>query len=362
MAVNILYLIDSLQIGGTEMQLVRLIKSIDRKRFHPHICTFKKPGNLFEGMDVPVEVLDFQSFSHPSILLLAAKLSNYIRKHKIQIVQTFFQDPFLLAAMVKPFSRIKLIGSFRDMGFWCTRIEAFKMSLAYPFFSGFIANSQAVKNHFVQVNGLPPEKIEVIYNGVDTNNISPEVPGRRGGRAHLIGIVANCNREVKRVDDFIQAAALVHHNYPETRFMVVGDGHLRPGLEVLSRSLDLTEALTFVGSVENPLELISRFDVGVITSESEGFCNAILEYMACGVPVVATDSGGNNELVTEGENGFLVPVGDVEMLANRIENLLNNNDLWLKNSQTNRDKINLNFTLSKMVENYQNAYDYFVQT
>ena len=141
---------------------------------------------------------------------------------------------------------------------------------------------------------------------------------------------------------------------------MVGDGHQRPQLEELSHSLGLADALTFTGLVENPLTIVQDFQVGVITSETEGFCNSILEYMACGVPVVATDTGGNRELVCDGENGFLVPVGDVRLMADKIELLLRKDALYMRMHKANLGKIRDDYSLAKMIASHQVYYNTIV--
>jgi glycosyltransferase involved in cell wall biosynthesis len=259
--------------------------------------------------------------------------------------------------MIKPFNRIKLIGSFRDMGFWRTPAETRKMRMAYPFFSGFVANSQAVKNHFVRTDGIPAGKFEVIYNGIDPNEVHPRDPREFADESPIIGIVANLNRPVKRVQDFVQAAGIVHRAFPSARFVVVGDGYLRSQLEELGEALGLRDSLTFTGRLDNPLEVVRSFHVGVITSETEGFCNAIVEYMACGIPVVATDSGGNPELVRERENGFLYPVGNIDALADRVEMILKNEEIQYRFSKNNRKKIDENFTGGILLQKNYSYYE-----
>ena len=229
------------------------------------------------------------------------------------------------------------------------------MRVAYPFFEGFIANSKAVKDYFARVDRIAPNRIEVIHNGI--NGIEANGAPTSAEGLPLVGMVANCNRIVKRVQDFIQAAALVHRDYPETRFMVVGDGPLRPGFEKLSRSFGLEKAMKFTGQLANPLDLIHGFRVGVIPSESEGFCNAILEYMACGVPVVATAAGGNPELVRDGENGFLVPVGDVTHMAEKIRRLLREDLLREQMGEANRARVARHFSMKRMVAAHESFYD-----
>jgi len=230
------------------------------------------------------------------------------------------------------------------------------MREAYRAYTGFIANSNAVKEHFMNVDGIDAGKIQVIYNGIPVNGLKHNAEMISEKAPPIVGIVSNLNRPVKRVHDFIRAAAIVRCMRPETRFLLIGDGYLRPQLEELSKSLGLSEALTFAGLVKDPTKVISGLAVGVITSETEGFCNAILEYMACGVPVVATATGGNLEMVREGENGFLVQVGDVKSLAEKILTLLKEDDLRKKIAAANTEKVRSQFSLGRMVSDYEAYY------
>jgi len=354
--INILYLIDTLGHGGTERQLVELINGLDRDCFRPHLCTLKQSTALYDELDVPKMSLDFVSFLNPLIFGKLLKLSCFIRKHHIGIVQTFFQDPFLLAAIIKPLHKFKLIGSFRDLGFWRTPAESRKMHFAYPFFDGFIANSLAVKEHFSHTDGISRTKIAVIYNGFNMSSVPQDLALSKSANHPIVGIVANLNRTVKRVDDFIQAAALVHRKLPHVSFVVVGDGHLRDGLENLANSLGLKDVIQFTGRINNPLGVISTFNVGVITSETEGFCNAIIECMACSVPVVATDGGGNRELVINQSNGFLVPVGDCHDIADKILKLLMDENLASYLGGNGLETVNSRFTVDGMVNSYDKFY------
>ena len=357
MSANILYMIDRLTLGGTERQLMRLVENLDRERFTPHLCTL---GESDLELDVPAIQLAFGSFRSPRTLIELQRLASFIREREIAIVQTFFQDPFVLGAMVRPLVNVKLVGSFRDLGFWRTPAESIKMRMAAPFFSGFVANSEAVKTAFSRSDWISPGRIEVIYNGIDLAGIEPRE--HSVGGAPVVGIVANLNRPVKRVQDFIEAAARVKSAYPEARFMIIGDGHLRAELEQLCRERKIEDAVQFIGRVSDPGVYIREFDVGVITSETEGFCNAIIEYMAHGLPVIATDTGGNPELVTEGENGFLVPAGDPDRLADRIMRLLGDREAAAAIGQVNAAKIRAQFTLDTMIERQSAYYDRLLST
>jgi len=353
--INVLYLIDSLTHGGTERQLAELIRHLDRKRIQPHLCTLKPSSGLFDDLDIPKACLGFSSFGSISLAGVLRKFSSFIAEHRISIVQTFFQDPFLLAALIKPFQPIKLIGSFRDLGFWRTKGESRKMRMACRFFDGFIANSQAVKTHFVAQDKLSPEKIEVIYNGFDFSpGSSPKAHGSLA--SDIVGIVANLNRPVKRVQDFVKAAAIVYEQRPETSFLIIGGGHLQPELESLAAELGIGHCTTFTGMVSNPLNYIATFSVGVITSETEGLCNAIIEYMACGVPVVATRVGGNPELVEESVNGYLYESGDCGALAIAIIRVLESREERERIGLVNRTKVEDQFSLESMIQHTESYY------
>ncbi|MDD2736003.1 MAG: glycosyltransferase [Desulfuromonadaceae bacterium] len=346
--INVLYIIDSLTHGGTEKQVAELIRHLDRTRVQPHLCTLKPSSGLYDELDIPKICLDFSSFGSIAVVGVLRNLSRFISDNRIDIVQTFFQDPFLLAAMIKPFHRIKLIGSFRDLGFWRTKAESRKMHFACRFFDGYIANSQAVKDHFVAQDNLTPDRVAVIYNGFDISAI----PARHSldtTTSSIVGIVANLNRPVKRVQDFVTAAATVHKKRPDTSFVIVGGGHLQPELEALAAALGIGHCTTFTGMVANPLDYIASFSVGVITSETEGFCNAIIEYMACGVPVVASRVGGNPELIVEGVNGYLYGSGDCNELASVILRLLADSADRERIAVTNAPTVSRRYSISAMV-------------
>jgi L-malate glycosyltransferase len=355
--VRILYIIERMGPGGTEKQLEALINGCDSSaKIQSHLCALRPSLSFFSSLLIPKIELGIEGIAMPYTAIQIRRLIRFCQHHHINLIQTFFQDPTLVGAVVKTVLPVKLLISFRDLGFWRRPIENLKMRLSYPLADGFIANSRAVKDNFVQFDGIDPDKIKVIYNGVST--VKQEQRGADPKKKPLIvGIVANLNRPVKRVEDFIKSAALVRRRHPEVRFLVVGDGHLKPQLEALSKTLGIAEALTFTGLVQNPMEFISDFHVGVITSETEGFCNAILEYMACGVPVVATAVGGNLELVRDGENGFLVPVGDVKWIAEKIEMLLRDDALRARMREANMQRVASDFTLSKMVASHESFYE-----
>ncbi|GAB6910001.1 putative Glycosyl transferase, gt4A [Desulfosarcina cetonica] len=361
MKVNVLYMIDALDYGGAEKQLVELIRNLNTKQYIPHLCCLKPSGSLYSTLEIPKITLPFNGFANWNLITAIRTLVSYIKEYDIRIVQTHFQDPFLLAAMSRPFCHTKLVGTFLDLGFWRTPWETLKMRFTYPFFNAFIANSQAVKKHFTDTDGIRPEKIRVIYNGFDFKQVAGLKRPEKSDGEFRIGIVANLNRPVKRVDDFIRAAKLVYSEFPRSRFVIAGDGHLKSDLQAQAVSLGIGADVEFLGRIPNPLDFIRNLDVGVICSESEGFSNAIIEYMACGVPVVVTNVGGNPELVTENENGFLFPVGDYITMSERICSVLRDKKLRRCMGNKNRSKIKQEFSVTGLARNHEAYYHYLLE-
>jgi L-malate glycosyltransferase len=356
MPINLLFIIQQMAVGGTEKQLAALIQGLDRRFFRPHLCTLRSSSSSVDRLDIPKIELNVRQLVHPKTLMQLKQLIVFCRGHRIHLIQTFFQDPTIIGAMVKMVFPVKLVGSFRDMGFWRTPKESWKMRLAYPMFDGFIANSQAVKAHFCSCDRLSSRRISVIYNGI------PAMPAGRtneskDARDELnVGVVGNFNRPVKRIQDFIKASALVARDVPDARFTLVGGGDQEMMLRQMAADLGTADKTRFVGRVDDAMPYIETLDVGVNTSASEGFSNAIIEYMAVGRPVVATDVGGNRELIEHGINGYLYPAGDFRQAAVWIIRLLQDSILRHKMGDTNRRRIAADFTYEKMINGHQAYY------
>jgi len=135
-------------------------------------------------------------------------------------------------------------------------------------------------------------------------------------------VVANLRHDVKDLPTFLRAARRVHDAIPNAAFLLAGEGELMPSLVALARDLGLEDCTYFLGRRESVADLLSISDVCVLSSKAEGFSNSILEYMAAGRPVVATDVGGAREAIVEGGTGHIVPAGDDQTMAERITALL----------------------------------------
>lgn len=182
----------------------------------------------------------------------------------------------------------------------------------------YIAVSRAVVEDFCQETGVPGDRCEVIYNGVDLERFRPggadslrAVLGLQG--AVVVGTVGRLVKE-KGIETLLEAAPNLRRDVPGVRFLVVGDGPLRQHLEGRARDLGVAEIVTFTGGLTGIESVLRAMDVVVVPSLSEGFSIVVLEAMATGKPVVASRIGGIPEIVQDAVTGFLFPPGDVDHL------------------------------------------------
>src|SRR5262249_41820567 len=211
-----------------------------------------------------------------------------------------------------------------------------------------------------------PGKVEVIYNGVDLERFAPtsrdhQVRAKRSlgfeGYEPLVAIVTHLT-PVKGVEAFVAAAKMVVREAPDTRFLVVGGGPLLDDLWERARRLGIETAICFTGEVADVVPSLTAADVGALSSVSEGFPNAILEYMAARLPVVSTEVGGVAELLGEdGECGFRVPAGVPAAMAHRLVTLVTNPDLRTEMGNLGRRRAEEVFGVGRMVSRYEALYE-----
>lgn len=331
---RIAFLIDTIASpsAGTEKQLLMLIEGLDRREFEPRLCVLKGSRWLEESFDLcPLHVLDIRSFKSPGAWLNVLRFSNWLRRERIDALQAHFRDSSLAGIVAARLARTPAVIAMRkNQGYWMNGVELRLQRLLNRFVDVFVANSEATRDWARRVEGIEPGRLRVILNGFAGE---PRIAGDETARlrarqaldlpldAPVIGIVANL-RPVKRLDVFLRAAARAREALPDARFVIVGEGEEREGLQALARSLGLNGEARFAGRRSDVPGLLPAFDVGVLSSDSESFSNAVVEYMAAGLPVVATDVGGCREALAGGPGGILVAPGDAEALGRAMVEML----------------------------------------
>lgn len=352
--IKILFCIDNLLRGGTELQLIGLIERLDPKKFTPYLLTIRNsdpqltPANCIHlAWNVP-KLFSIQG------LRSIRKLVDFLRSEKIDIVQTFFQDSTIFAGTAAHIAKTNVrIACFRDLGFWYSKTQAFILKQIYSRMTGFICNAQIVKEHFSTIFDLPPSKMALLRNGVDVSKLTWIEP-----KPHVkhIGIVGNMTRHVKRTDLFIKAAAIVNKTHPNIVFHIIGDGHMKGELQEMATRLGVINNLHFAGRVNDVTRYLEQLDIGVICSDSEGLSNALIEYMFKGVTAIATNVGGNPELIEDSITGLLVPPDDSEALANAMRRLIDDGPLRERITRLARKKVDAEYSWQKCMAAHDEFY------
>ena len=353
---KILYCIDKLLRGGTELQLIGLIERLDPALYQPYLLTIRPsdpslvPANCIAlSWDVP------KLFCWSGLKALFS-LIQFLRREHIDIVQTFFQDSTVfggLAAFIAG-TRVRL-ACFRDLGFWLTPKQKKVLPFIYRRMTGFICNAHMVRDHFSHIFNIPLERMTVIGNGVEASALRFI---QHTGPCQHIGIVGNMTRPVKRTDLFIKAAAMVAKTHPDIQWHILGDGHLRTELEQLAEDSGIRGKLQFAGRIDRIPEYLERLDIGVICSDSEGLSNALIEYMFKGVTAIATAVGGNPELIAHEKTGLLIPPNDAQALADALNHLIEDNDLRHHLALQAREKAEQAFNWPSCLQYHHHFYQH----
>lgn len=347
-------------LGGGERIVLRIAELLPGWGFRVSIMTFAihPDSSVLRSAPCPVYLIPLQRTYDLAAFRAALTIRRFLRREEVKVVQTFFESSDLWAgAVVKCLSSARLIWSRRDMGILRRR----KHEIAYRLLASFpdlvIAVSARVRQHCINADGLDPAKVKVIYNGLDMTawRGTPDRPLAHGFVVTTVGNI----RRVKGHDTLIRAAAIVLKQYPSCSFTIAGEV-LEPEyfaeMQQTLRDLDLVEQVQFVGGVEDLRTHLRTADVFVLPSRSEGFSNAIIEAMACGLPVIATDVGGNGEAVRDGLNGFLIPADDPEALAQALMRLFADPAGLEQMGMESLALVERNFTAEVMMRQITSAY------
>lgn len=360
---NILYIAhDAGLIGGAERQLLELFRGLDRKRFHPHLVCLERGGPVAERAaeyEVPVtHVLRRWRWD----LGVAGRIRDLLRAERMKIVHAYLGLPGVFGTLAGKLAGVKVITTIRVAG-PRKRPTDFTERFAFLLCDRIIANSRAgAEYYFRWLPGMG--KTTIIYNGYDFADFDSAPPRTRANvglppDGLLIGHVANLTY-LKDYPTFIRSLPIVFAQEQNCRAVIVGAGPKSDEYESLARSLGLGDRALFLGRRRDVLDLVRHFDVCVLASHpeyGEGLSNSIAEYMGLAKPVVATDVGGNPELVKHGETGLLCKGGDPEDMAGSILTLLRDEDLRREMGRKGREFFEANLTLEKMVRETERVYD-----
>jgi glycosyltransferase involved in cell wall biosynthesis len=357
---RVMFLITSMPVGGAETLLVNLVRGMNSERFWPSVCCLKSRGLLGDELadDVPVF---HDLIRHKYDLRVLPRLARLFRDRRVDAVVTVGAgDKMFWGRLAARRAGVPVVLSALHSTGWPDSIGRLNRArLMTRWTDGFIGVAQAHGKHLIECERFPAEKVHVIPNGVDVGRFNPLQNGEALRRelglsptAPVVGIVAALRPE-KNHALFLHAAKIVRDRIPEAHFVIVGDGAEREALVQLTRQLDLSDAVHFLGNRSDVPEVLAALDVFALTSRIEANPVSILEAMASGKPVVAPQVGSIGESVSDGETGFLTEPGNVRQVADRLIELASDPQRARRMGRAGRAVVVDEWSLERMIEGYE---------
>jgi len=368
--IKLLQILTNFHIGGTERQVANLALGIDSSRFDLHLACLLHSGELLaelESLRAPRPEFRIGRLYSPKTFWQGLRLARYVRRNLIQIVHSFGFYPNVFTVPVARLAGASIVvASIRDTGDLLTPRQRRMEKMVCRWADCVLVNAEAIRENLIS-QGYDPANIVVIRNGIKP----PRSAGKERGavlrqelglppHARLVAVFSRLNR-MKGVEYYLDAARIVAGSYPDVRFLVVGDGGSKKGLEELASRLELGERIVFTGFRSDVPDLLPEVSISVLPSLSEGTSNTLLESMAAGVPVIATRVGGNPEVVEDGVSGLLVPPRDSAALAAATVRLLEDEALALRVGQAGRQRVADLFSIDGSVHETERLYQRLVE-
>ncbi len=355
----------TLDVGGAEILAARLGRQL-RDEFRFHFICLDSAGTLAEQLAAdgfPIHV--FQRRPGFDWRLLR-QLSQLFRDQRVEILHAHQYAPFAYCAMARGFSTRPHI-VFTEHGRHQPDYPRPKRIWANKFFLGrndrAIAVGEAVRQALLQNEGLPPDRVSVIYNGVDLTRFDPFAPLRDSVRQELrLAADDFVLIQVARLDYLkdhgtaLRTVSLLRSAGLPLKLLIVGDGPERSKIEQQHAELQLGDSVQWLGQRKDIPRLLQAADVLLLTSTSEGIPLTLIEGMAAGLPIVATDVGGVAEVVEQGTTGLLARSGNPDQLAAQIRRLLSEPELRVRYGQAGRQRAEQLFSEPDMHRQYRAAY------
>lgn len=342
--------------GGTERQMIELIRRLDPLRWQVHVACFRDVG-AWRGRvrEAAASVTEFpvRSFVRSDAIDQFRRFQSWCRARRLAIVQATGLPTNLFALPAAAMARVPVrLGARREIN---ANRAAFHIALqraAYVCATAIVANSHAAAAR-LRREGVSAARIAVVPNGLDLEPFAaPRIP-----RAPSTVIVVANLRPEKQHDVLIDAAAELLPRFPAARFEIVGDGPERSRLEAYAAARGIVHACAFLGHRSDVPGLLAAADIFVLPSRSEGSPNAVLEAMAAGSAVVASDLPAIREVVDHGVNGLLAPPGDAHALATAIGSLMADAALVNRVGACARATVSARFSFDRMVAAFERVYD-----
>jgi glycosyltransferase involved in cell wall biosynthesis len=350
----IAFLLTRAEPGGTERQMIELIRRLDPARWRVHLAFFQAQGAwLHRATEAAASTIDLGITSFRSRTAPARfwRFVEWCRTNRIAVLHTteLYSNTFGLPAGALAGVPAR-IGNRREINPDKTPAQVAAQRAAYACSHRVVANSHAAADR-LRWEHVPARKIAVIPNGV----LFPREQARQARDRNKVVMVANLRPE-KGHDVLLDAAAILRQRFPKVRFDIVGDGPERDRLIGRSAELGLSGIVSFLGHRDDVPALLAGAGIFVLPSRSEAFPNALLEAMAAGLAIVATRVGGIPELIDDEQTGLLVPPDRPGALADRIGRLLAQPTVGMRLGEAARLAVATRYSFERMVGAFEALY------
>lgn len=364
----VLLMARALEAGGSERQLREIAKALDRSRFRPHVGCFR-PDHAsrreLEDAGVPVAHFPVRSFLSPSAPTGAFQLARYVRRHRIRLIHTFDYPSAVFAIPAARFlTAIAVASSQRSHRDLIPRKYRKLVRMTDRLANAIIVNCDFVRRHLECDEHVPPRQIQLCYNGIDLETFRPldsPRPAELPPDAFVIGVVCALRPE-KGLPTLLEAFARVRHLRASMKLAIVGDGPMLSSLKKDADTLGIREDCVFAPATNQVADWLRAFDIFVLPSLSEALSNALMEAMACGCPVVASNVGGNPELVWDGERGRLFEPGDAVALAAAVQSLVEDDARRKRLGQAGANFIRERFSIQTSAHRMGEIYEQLIRS
>lgn len=364
MSINVMQVVHDLNFGGMQRIVVDLCRFVDPQVYKMSVCCLEEIGPNaieLEKIKTPVYLVK----KRPGFdISLPFRLRNLFIKHKCNIVHTHGINPFFYGTLgAKAAGNIRTVQTDHARGlFPVAPKEMLSERIVSWIADRIVAVSQGVRYDLILYERINPKKISVIYNGINGDKYRISVDRHEKIQEFnilkddiIIGVGVRLS-EQKGICYLIDAFEAISLKYPNAKLLIVGDGELRGQLERRVQKKGLERKIIFTGFRSDIPELLQIMDIYVLPSLWEGHPLVLLEVMAAGKPIIATDIPGNHETVQNGESGFLVPVKNPQAIADKLQVLIKDQSIRRRMGDRGKKIFNQRFTVNTMVDSYQNLY------
>ena len=362
---RIAFFVGSFRPGGTEHYLVRLLTHLDRERYDPLVVTLDDSGPLrkrvYELAPVhPVRLANkLTNRQGRSELLRIARRLREDRCDLVHVLQDWASLYGMAAARLARIRALPVVASHRmsvhpppGMG----RAVAATYALSVRFLAAHVLpNSHAVADVLARY-GVQRDRMTVVHNGISVDRMPPDAVPEPSGETYVICTVGGLRPEKGQQVAIEALSRLIQRGVP-AKLRIVGQGNEAERLKRLAQSMDINDRIEWVGYSPNPMPDILGSNTCLLPSYTEGFPNVVVEYLAGGRAVVATNVGGVPEVISDGETGLLVPPGDPNGMADALERLYADRDFRMLLGERGRNHAVANLTAAREIEQTTAIYD-----